>query len=229
MQNNKMREEGLLRTLKDKFIRFWPNLGLQLVNIDEIHLERQDRVLVVGSGRIDKVAVRQQVNIDIRAFPGVDIVADGQQLPFKDESFDAVVCHQVLEHVLDVDLAIREIYYVLKSNGKVIVDVPFFFPFHASPHDYRRWTIPGLEFSFRAFKSVDTGIYIGPVSAFLTAFQYFIGAIVPNFWLSYLVRSIVGYLLFPFKYLDLLVARSSSAIYIAASVYYVGVKEGKAE
>lgn len=43
---------------------------------------------------------------------------------FKDETFDAVICSEVLEHLYDPKIAIREAYRVLKKGGKYIVTFP---------------------------------------------------------------------------------------------------------
>jgi len=45
-------------------------------------------------------------------------------LPFKDASFDKVVCSEVLEHISDDILAIRELVRVLKDDGILAVSVP---------------------------------------------------------------------------------------------------------
>src|SRR6478672_3807872 len=46
-----------------------------------------------------------------------DIVGDIHNLPFADESIDAVICLAVLEHVEDPIKAMKEIYRVLKKDG----------------------------------------------------------------------------------------------------------------
>ena len=46
---------------------------------------------------------------------------DAQNLPFKDETFDAVVTAQVLCFLEDVDRAISETYRVLKPDGRLVV------------------------------------------------------------------------------------------------------------
>ncbi len=45
-------------------------------------------------------------------------------LPFSDKSFDKIVCSEVLEHVLDDDLAVKELFRVLKDDGELAVSVP---------------------------------------------------------------------------------------------------------
>src|SRR3954447_1111668 len=58
--------------------------------------------------------------------------ADGH-LPFADGSFDAVLSTNVFEHVMDLDLAFREIRRVLKPRGSLLTR---FGPLFYSPHGY---------------------------------------------------------------------------------------------
>lgn len=51
-------------------------------------------------------------------------VADAHNLPFKDQSFDAVVCLEAMEHVEDPRRVISEMKRVLNDNGYIIVLVP---------------------------------------------------------------------------------------------------------
>jgi 2-polyprenyl-3-methyl-5-hydroxy-6-metoxy-1,4-benzoquinol methylase len=52
----------------------------------------------------------------------VQMAADG--LPFRDESFNQVVCLDYLEHVVDDDLVLREIRRVLKPGGRLVLVTP---------------------------------------------------------------------------------------------------------
>ncbi len=56
--------------------------------------------------------------------PIVDVKADICDLPFKDNSFDLVLCNHVLEHIEDDKKAMRELYRVLKKGGTGIFQVP---------------------------------------------------------------------------------------------------------
>lgn len=49
--------------------------------------------------------------------PAIFKIAEAQELPFPDESFDAVMAHHMLYHVPDKRLAIREIKRVLREGG----------------------------------------------------------------------------------------------------------------
>ena len=71
--------------------------------------------------------------------------ADAARLPFADQTFDVVVCLEVLEHLPRPVEALREACRVLKPEGRVIISTPFLYPIHDAPADYQRWTRHGLE------------------------------------------------------------------------------------
>ena len=52
------------------------------------------------------------------------IVNAGEALPFPDNTFDIALSHEVLEHVGDDRLAMREIVRVLRPGGRAIIFVP---------------------------------------------------------------------------------------------------------
>ncbi len=56
------------------------------------------------------------------------LVSDIKSLPFKDNSFDNVVCSEVLEHIPDDKKAISEIIRVLKPGKTLVVSVPRYMP-----------------------------------------------------------------------------------------------------
>lgn len=58
--------------------------------------------------------------------PHVDDRVDIRAMPYADESFDALLCSHVLEHVDDDRAAIREIARVLKPGAWAIIMVPYF-------------------------------------------------------------------------------------------------------
>ena len=57
------------------------------------------------------------------AIPRV-VNAAGEHLPFPDESFDAILSHEVLEHVSDDSQAMREMARVLRPGGRILLFVP---------------------------------------------------------------------------------------------------------
>jgi len=73
------------------------------------------------------------------------IYYDGQNLPFDSESFDVVLCVEVLEHVENPVSFIREIVRVLCPGGRLILTIPFSARRHHIPNDYQRFTREGLH------------------------------------------------------------------------------------
>jgi len=57
--------------------------------------------------------------------PIADIKADICDLPFKDNSFDFIICNHVLEHIPDDIKAMQELYRVLAPKGTAILQVPY--------------------------------------------------------------------------------------------------------
>lgn len=53
---------------------------------------------------------------------------DGTRLPFPDDTFDHVICSEVMEHIPDDAAAARELARVLKPGGTLAVTVPTFLP-----------------------------------------------------------------------------------------------------
>lgn len=84
------------------------------------------------------------VNFSENARP--DIVHDLEKpLPIPDLSYDHVVLFNVLEHIFEYRALLREAVRVLKPGGSIIVVVPFLFPVHPSPEDYRRFSGSALR------------------------------------------------------------------------------------
>jgi SAM-dependent methyltransferase len=70
--------------------------------------------------------------------------ADGT-IPEPDNSFDAVLSTQVLEHVTDPRLYLSEAFRVLRPGGRLVLSTHGTFVYHPDPDDYWRWTGVGLQ------------------------------------------------------------------------------------
>ena len=68
------------------------------------------------------------------------------QLPFEDNSFDTILCFEVLEHVFTPHETLDDLYRVLKPGGKLMLTIPFFCNEHEVPYDYGRYTYYGLKY-----------------------------------------------------------------------------------
>lgn len=78
------------------------------------------------------------VNISDEKKP--DVQADAANLPFGNNTFDAVICSELLEHVYSPESVLHEAMRVLKPNGIFLISVPFLVPYHADPYDFGRYT-----------------------------------------------------------------------------------------
>lgn len=74
-----------------------------------------------------------------------DDLYDGKIFPYSSDSFDSVLCNQVLEHVFNPDEFLQEINRVLKLGGKLLLTVPFVWDEHEQPYDYARYSSFGLR------------------------------------------------------------------------------------
>lgn len=75
----------------------------------------------------------------------IDIYASVDSLPFDDETFDTILCTNVLEHTAEAGKAFQELSRCLKRGGYLILSAPFLYPLHEAPHDYYRYTVYGLS------------------------------------------------------------------------------------
>ncbi|RAJ73484.1 methyltransferase family protein [Chitinophaga dinghuensis] len=75
----------------------------------------------------------------------IDVFYDGTVFPFEDNSFDSLLCNQVLEHVFNPEEFLQQINRVLKVGGKGIITVPFAWDEHEQPYDYARYSSFGLK------------------------------------------------------------------------------------
>ena len=183
-------------------------------------------VLNVGSG-VGRMG-ENVINLEIGVFPDVDVVGNGENLPFIDESFDVVYSNALLEHVPEPELIIKEMYRVLKKEGVIWGFIPFLQPYHGYPYDYQRYTITGIENLFsRYFRKIETGIWSGPSSAVTWILRDYIKMLIPfsnREFFRVILNGILNLLLFPLKYLDYILLKRKDSYTLASVVYFYGKK-----
>lgn len=129
-------------------------MSLETIDFDRLQLHPGDQVLDLGcgEGRHSITAyLKEQVSVvgldlsrsDLATastrfteFEDADdssrsvsfTCASGLALPFRDDSFDKVICAEVLEHIPDYQSVLREIKRVLKPGGRFAASVPRFGP-----------------------------------------------------------------------------------------------------
>lgn len=162
------------------------------------------------------------INLEIGAFPNVNLIGDGTQLPLADNSFDLVICQAVLEHVRDPQSVVAEIERVLKTGGQVYAEIPFLQGFHADPHDYQRYTRSGIEYLFRNFTKVDSGVCVGPSSAVAWMAREYLSLLIGSGKARSVAAQLLGWLTFWIKYCDIWLVRHPQAHIVAAGLYFQG-------
>ena len=91
------------------------------------------------------------IGTDLRPGPGVDRVEDLRSLSFTDDEIGTALCIDTLEHCEDPLAACRELHRVLRPGGVCAVTSVMWFPIHAYPHDYWRFTPEGLRLLLSPF------------------------------------------------------------------------------
>ena len=83
----------------------------------------------------------------LNIYPGenIDVVYDGDIIPFEDKTFDKILLRCILEHVNNPESLLKEASRTLKENGVMVIEVPFINPIHAAPIDNFRYTPNGLK------------------------------------------------------------------------------------
>jgi len=80
----------------------------------------------------------QVVNIDLKKETGVDLIADVTKpdfsAPFKDR-FSLTLCTNLLEHVEDIELVVRNLVSITRSGGHILITVPYKYKRHFDPID----------------------------------------------------------------------------------------------
>jgi len=74
-----------------------------------------------------------------------------EKLPFENETFDTVVLSDVLEHVPQPEALWKEKGRILVRGDRVLLNVPFYYWLHETPHDYYRYT----EYALRRFATLE--------------------------------------------------------------------------
>lgn len=95
----------------------------------------------------------EYIGCDIQPGPRVDRIEDVHALTFGDGSVGAILALDTLEHVRDPIRAVLEMHRVLRPGGVVLLSSVMFFPIHAHPWDFWRFTPEGFAQLLAPFPS----------------------------------------------------------------------------
>jgi SAM-dependent methyltransferase len=203
---------------KDRLFRLFKPPDPFLPNPRELQVEAplgRWNLYIGGAGSV----VPGYVNLDLFPLPGVNVIATAEQLPFPPNLFQRVECDAVLEHVHDPLAVMREIERVLAPGGFAHLVVPFCHPFHEYPRDFRRFTPDGLRQLKGNLEVVAEGWRTGPTATLLVFLLEYVKTWLPWRPLRIVAHGVLGWLLFPLRYLDLILRHSPRAGQIGNHCY----------
>ncbi len=161
--------------------------------------EKGRRVLEIGSGKqVKGKEAYSAVHIfeDVAEFCQTDLNPEygHEPLDISDmeitSAYDVVLCLNVLEHVHDFQIAVKNLHAALVDGGQLAMAVPFAFPLHDEPHDFYRYTEFALRRMPSDFRKVDVtcngltkmpyGILLSPKNSGIWPNGYELGKVTPD-------------------------------------------------
>jgi len=168
------------------------------------------------------------INIDLTRTPVIDIVTDGNILPFRSGVLRVVIAQEVLEHIGDFHKTIDEVYRVLADDGIFYCQVPFQIGHHPGPEDYWRFSCQGLKYLFEndKWRIEDVGTTLGYASGFYRILVEFVAVTASIIWdkLYIPAKATAALIFWPLKLLDRLAHCTTQRHRIAAGYFITVLK-----
>lgn len=150
-------------------------LRREVIQMVQKYINQKKKLIDYGCGDMPyreqiQPYITEYIGVDIGLNPQADIlIQKGKELPIKTANAGTVLSTQVLEHVDDVDLYLRESYRILEKGGYLFLSTHGIWPYHEFPNDYRRWTKYGLEYEIQnvGFQVIETRVILGAYAASL--------------------------------------------------------------
>lgn len=127
----RMQCKGCHLNNRQRFMMSYVNVLIEKYNLKDIYLYEQVTPFFMKI----KSFINSEVNVLGSEYLGHDFKSgqvinnirheDALNLSFKDEVFDLIISQDVLEHVPDFELSVKESYRVLKENGIMLFSIPF--------------------------------------------------------------------------------------------------------
>jgi SAM-dependent methyltransferase len=168
------------------------------------------------------------VNLDLSPTPAVDVLADAAGLPFPGGIFHLVITQEMVEHVRDPFLVVREVARMLRKGGVLYIQAPFIIGYHPGPEDYWRFTRAGLvrlvEQAGLECRRVDIAVAPG-TGMYRVQVEFAAGLvarILPGLYIP--TKTICSILFYPLKWLDRFLRTGTQADRIPGGYFVVAFK-----
>jgi SAM-dependent methyltransferase len=136
--------------------------------------------------------IKAYVAVDLSRTPLVSVLARGEELPFKNEQFDLVVCTQMLQYVPSPANLIHEVFRVVKPQGHLLLSIPGAYPIDSAEECWR-YLPAGLHHLLARFAQVKIEAEGGSISGFFRTANACLNIFAKYEWL----RSILRYTAYP--------------------------------
>jgi SAM-dependent methyltransferase len=93
------------------------------------------------------------IEVEYAIFRHTDVVADAHNLPFDDESFEAIIVMNAFEHYREPRAVAAELHRILKPGGRIHIRTAFLQPLHEKPWHFYNCTRYGMAEWFKAFET----------------------------------------------------------------------------
>lgn len=177
------------------FLEGWLSYSIRRQLLDADLESLRDRmsgcVLEIGNGRRQRrgkfrppiTEAKMWMYLDMKKEIQPHLCANIEALPLKDAEFNTVICLEVMEYVPDFQTALKEMHFVLKPGGTLILTTPFLHRIDCL-QDYWRFTEHALRYLLvkAGFEVKEIRPQGGPLAVVVNILKYIIYAIPRPIW-----------------------------------------------
>ncbi|MCC2640025.1 MAG: methylase involved in ubiquinone/menaquinone biosynthesis [Nitrospira sp.] len=159
--------------------------------LDILDRYKEGLILDFGAGHTPRELLRPHVvYLDAVQYQWTDLVCTRVRLPFRDQTFDAVVSQAVFEHLQDPHQTARELCRILRPGGIIHLDTAFMQPLHGDPWHYFNMTQHGLRQVMAPFEEIRCGMksYQNPSASLLMQLNAIAPFITSRKWRNTIAR-----------------------------------------
>lgn len=130
----------------------------KFIRLEAASLAPSSRILDAGAGHSPYRQYFEKMNYEATDFPhmfdrnienSLDFICDLSSVPRPDNTYDAIINTQVLEHVPDPAQVLSEFHRILKPGGILLLSAPQGWGLHGEPYHFFNFTSYGLDMLFR--------------------------------------------------------------------------------
>lgn len=141
--------------------KIWKELEMGTISLINKYGKNNGTILDVGVGLGRLMSSVKDIQLDKH---GIDISLNylkyskeqdikvsmslAEDLPYDNDVFDTIVCTDVLEHVLDINMALKEMLRTLKKGGILIIRVPY-------KEDLAKYLLPECKYDYVHLRNFD--------------------------------------------------------------------------